>query len=492
MNSTFKNALLSGTALVALTVAAPESANAQMYTTGPGFYLSVEGRYIFNGTDKISDFPFGSATLPFGPISTINNLEEKAKTGWGGKAMLGYRFTSNWDVGVGLSGGWHKNGKGSNNYPLTTTFGNPPGPGDDWVITGNAEQELKVKLDYYVGDFEAGYNWKMGNSNVRLFGGLRYANFNQKATGSVSLNGALLTVDYGPTPDVVNTIGTGSAAASVRRKSTYWGIGPRIGVNGMFGLGSGGFHIFGGVSGAILYGRYKDQRDLNAAVVVGSPVLATPTVFATSANTKDKSKKKFVPNLEGEIGLGYTFGAGSGTTVSLQAGYRADAYFGAASKGDVYAVEALNFGDDTKKADYIFHGPFVRLTATFGPAPVVAAAVPPPPPKVEPKKNFLVFFDFDRSNITADAQRVIEEAAAAAKAGNVSRIQLTGHTDRSGSDQYNLALSLRRGEAVKQALIRLGIPAASIAVIGRGESQPLVPTADGVREPQNRRVEIML
>ena len=109
-----------------------------------------------------------------------------------------------------------------------------------------------------------------------------------------------------------------------------------------------------------------------------------------------------------------------------------------------------------------------------------------------PKKNFLVFFDFDRSNITADAQRVIEEAAAAAKAGNVSRIQLTGHTDRSGSDQYNLALGTRRGEAVKQALVRLGIPANSIAVISRGESQPLVPTADGVREPQNRRVEIML
>jgi len=105
---------------------------------------------------------------------------------------------------------------------------------------------------------------------------------------------------------------------------------------------------------------------------------------------------------------------------------------------------------------------------------------------------FTASFDFDRSNITADAQRVITEAAAAAKAGNVSRIQLTGHTDRSGSDQYNMALSLRRGEAVKQALIRQGIPAASIAVIGRGERQPLVPTADGVREPQNRRVEILL
>ena len=71
-----------------------------------------------------------------------------------------------------------------------------------------------------------------------------------------------------------------------------------------------------------------------------------------------------------------------------------------------------------------------------------------PIPGAAPKKTFLVSSDFDRPNPAADAQKVITEAAAAAKAGNVSRIQLTGHTDRSGSGQYNMALSLRRGEAV--------------------------------------------
>ncbi len=127
-----------------------------------------------------------------------------------------------------------------------------------------------------------------------------------------------------------------------------------------------------------------------------------------------------------------------------------------------------------------------------GSTPVAAAPAPTPAPAVAPKKNFIVFFDFDRSNITSDAQSVIDQAASTAKAGNVARLQLTGHTDRSGSEQYNMALSLRRGEAVKQALIARGIPAASISIIGRGETQPLVPTADGVREPQNRRVEILL
>jgi outer membrane protein OmpA-like peptidoglycan-associated protein len=135
----------------------------------------------------------------------------------------------------------------------------------------------------------------------------------------------------------------------------------------------------------------------------------------------------------------------------------------------------------------------VGFSYKFGsPAAPVMAAAPPPPPPARTAKSFIVFFDFDRSNITAQAQATINDAVAAAKAGNSTRVTLTGHTDRSGSEQYNQALSVRRGEAVKAAMIRGGIPANAIVVIGRGESQPLVPTADGVREPQNRRVEIVI
>jgi len=74
----------------------------------------------------------------------------------------------------------------------------------------------------------------------------------------------------------------------------------------------------------------------------------------------------------------------------------------------------------------------------------------------------------------------------------VTRIELTGHADRSGAPAYNQTLSEKRGAAVRNALVHLGIPAADITVIGKGEASPLVPTADGVREPQNRRVEIVL
>ncbi len=122
-------------------------------------------------------------------------------------------------------------------------------------------------------------------------------------------------------------------------------------------------------------------------------------------------------------------------------------------------------------------------------------AAPAPAPAPAPaaiQRSYLVFFDFNSSDITAEAGRVIQQASDNAKRGNVSRISATGHADRSGPDRYNMALSIRRANAVKAALVRAGIPENQIAVLGKGEAEPLVPTADGVREPQNRRVEIIL
>jgi len=121
-----------------------------------------------------------------------------------------------------------------------------------------------------------------------------------------------------------------------------------------------------------------------------------------------------------------------------------------------------------------------------------AEAAPPPPPPPPAVTSFMVFFDWDRSNLSAQALNTIKQAAAAYKTKGNARITATGHTDKSGPENYNMALSLRRANAVKDALVREGVPATAISVVGKGETQPLVQTADGVREPQNRRVEIVI
>jgi len=69
---------------------------------------------------------------------------------------------------------------------------------------------------------------------------------------------------------------------------------------------------------------------------------------------------------------------------------------------------------------------------------------------------------------------------------------VAGHADRSGTPQYNQGLSMRRAQAVAAELVRLGVKQQAIAISAFGDTRPLVPTAAGVREPQNRRVEIVL
>jgi outer membrane protein OmpA-like peptidoglycan-associated protein len=141
------------------------------------------------------------------------------------------------------------------------------------------------------------------------------------------------------------------------------------------------------------------------------------------------------------------------------------------------------------------HTALVNLTYHFGmmppPAPVAAPPAPPPAAVAPQKQVFIVFFEFDKSSLTADGRRVVDAAAAAFKSGK-SGVAIAGYTDLAGTQQYNLALSKRRAETVKTALVRDGVPAAAIDEKWFGKQNPRVPTADGVREPQNRRVEITM
>jgi OmpA-OmpF porin, OOP family len=126
------------------------------------------------------------------------------------------------------------------------------------------------------------------------------------------------------------------------------------------------------------------------------------------------------------------------------------------------------------------------------PAPYVPPPPPPPPPPPAPVKTFIVFFDFDKSDLTDEAVKVVAEAANTAKTAGMVKVLVTGHTDTTGSVSYNQALSERRAVAVKAQLVTDGLSDADISTVGKGFSQPLVATGPGVREPQNRRAVIDL
>jgi outer membrane protein OmpA-like peptidoglycan-associated protein len=102
-----------------------------------------------------------------------------------------------------------------------------------------------------------------------------------------------------------------------------------------------------------------------------------------------------------------------------------------------------------------------------------------------------VFFDFAKSDLTPEALSIVGQAATNAGRVKVTQIEVTGHTDTVGSDAYNMRLSRRRAEAVAAELEKDGVPSGEIAIFAKGKRDLLVPTGDGVKEPQNRRVQIV-
>ena len=171
---------------------------------------------------------------------------------------------------------------------------------------------------------------------------------------------------------------------------------------------------------------------------------------------------------------------------------------------NVGLVDRLGRAVDTRFRSHSLMG---SLIYNFGgaPEPVEVAPPPPPPPYVAPPPPpppppppapvcntgpYIVFFDWDKSNLRPDAASVLDNAVAQyATCGN-AKVMLAGHADKSGSASYNVGLSQRRNSTVRSYLESKGVSGGAIATEAFGETAPLVQTADGEREPQNRRVEV--
>ncbi|MDB5380998.1 MAG: hypothetical protein JWO26_630 [Rhodospirillales bacterium] len=154
------------------------------------------------------------------------------------------------------------------------------------------------------------------------------------------------------------------------------------------------------------------------------------------------------------------------------------------------AVGVATTTRSTFDADNFNHSILVGLRYNFGQVARATTVVTPPPPATA--RTYIVFFDWNRADLTERARQIIGEAASASTSVASTRIEVVGHADRSGTPAYNQGLSQRRANTVAAELVRRGVNREAIAISAFGETRPLVPTADGVREPQNRRVEIVL
>jgi len=140
-----------------------------------------------------------------------------------------------------------------------------------------------------------------------------------------------------------------------------------------------------------------------------------------------------------------------------------------------------------------FESTMAALQEALKPKPEAAQPAPAPKPAAvaePPASDYLVFFDFDRTEIRSDSAGILDRVVEAYQALKGQVVTLIGHADRAGPSTYNQGLSVRRAVAVRDYLVDQGIRATAITTDGRGEDDPRVPTPDGVREQENRRVEI--
>jgi outer membrane protein OmpA-like peptidoglycan-associated protein len=253
-----------------------------------------------------------------------------------------------------------------------------------------------------------------------------------------------------------------------------------------YGLLDGDVHVWSAM--ANLFYDFNRGSGVEPYVGVGVGAARINTGLVGPGGTVDDSDTVFAYQAMAGIAFRLT------EQLDLDVGYRYfeadDASFTSDIPTDVdqdYTHQAVTVG-----LRYQFAAPIAA--APPPPPPPPPAPVPPPPPPVAacPTSEFVVYFEWDRSNLNQAALETIDAAVNRARECNISGITVVGHTDTSGATAYNLGLSERRASVVRDALVARGIAAGAISAQARGENDLARATRDGVREPLNRRTAVTI
>ena len=322
---------------------------------------------------------------------------------------------------------------------------------------GTIPNSIHLGNDTPLFGLQGGYNWRLGG--MYLLGG--EADFD---IGGMSNHNSQAPVVGGAALQTTNTTRQLDWLSTIRARAGFVPTDPLL------------LYLTGGLA----IGENKN----------GIAVVCNTCVPPTSSQNATASRRS-------ETGFGWTAGAGGEWAINPQVSLKLEYLYVDLGHSNehltyTYGANSSTLNAQFHNADHILRVGFNYHFRAPTPPPAMPVAAPPPLAPIAPQQQmFIVFFEFDKSALTADGKRVVDAAAAAFRSGK-SGVAIAGYTDLAGSQQYNLALSKRRADAVKSALVQDGVPASVIDEQWFGKQNPRVPTADGVREPQNRRVEITM
>ena len=344
--------------------------------------------------------------------------------------------------------------------------------GYQWIDDINAESSITgANWNYEINDGWAafarlGYRFNP-NWRVELEGGYRSGDIGtiRAVTGTQGL--CNLSPATGPCNSPEGDIRSVTLMANVIYDFGYeaWGVRPFV------GLGAGANHVDVKTAGAL-----RANRGAAFAIDDSSTKFAAQAIAGLAWAVGDRTN----------IDLTYRYLTGDASWFSRTSG--TGTQFGQWD-GDYDQSHTVTLG-----LRYSFGAEEAPLPPPPPPPPPAPTPPPPPPPPPAPAKpaarQFVVYFDWDRSDLTAEARSVVTQAANYAKSGAPTRVLIVGYTDTSGSAAYNLGLSNRRSRTVADALVAQGVNGGVIALDGKGETGLAKQTADGVREPLNRRATV--